>query len=93
MRTQNHLLSTILIVLAISAANVSATVWKSGAETGFLSVLPNIILAFANNICMIRKMKTFFLRFIYAINFLNPCLQIVVHPSISSFTKSTARFM
>ena len=28
-------------------------VWKSGVETGFLSVLSNIILAFANNICML----------------------------------------
>ena len=39
-------------------------------------------------------MMTFFIRFIYAIPFfLNTYLQIVVHPSISSFTKSTARFM
>ena len=40
-------------ILAISAARVSATVWKSGVEMGFLSALPNIILAFANNICML----------------------------------------
>ena len=32
---------------------MSAVVWKSGVESGFLSVLPNMILAFANSICML----------------------------------------
>lgn len=40
-------------ILAISSAKTLATDWKSGTEIGFLSAFSNMILAFANNICII----------------------------------------
>ena len=46
-------------ILAISSAKTLATDWKNGTEIGFLSALLNMILAFANNICIIINLLIF----------------------------------
>jgi len=38
--------------MAISAASELAVDWKSGVESGLRSALSNMILAFANSICI-----------------------------------------
>ena len=48
----------VLYALAVELADSSreiAHLEREVTQTGFLFVLPNIILAFANNICIIRK--------------------------------------
>ena len=48
----------VLYALAVELADSSREIVHLESEvtqTGFLFVLPNIILAFANNICIIRK--------------------------------------